>query len=217
VRRASGWCCRQRLGQAWLVALVIELGDQCDQARLELAVAGIAQLERQPEGLGDQAGLLGQCLVVALRQVDQPAIVGEVGIAQLGEAIKPQALENGTLKPAHHEIGEEERARLRAHHGVEVIAAGIHFVAVRAGDARHVIVIEQLVEPAAGAAVAVHHHDPLKARDQLAQAPLDIGADLLWHQMIPRRHAEQRHIPAMPPNDRNDLAGQRTAEYEGDR
>src|SRR3954452_14787345 len=106
--------------------------------------------------------------IILLHKIDQSRIVGKVGRRELRIAIESQALANSAGKTTHQEVGQKEGSWLDGHHLFER-GATIHLIAVRPGDARHIVAFEDRVEPAGCATVAVDDDDAAKAWDQLAQ------------------------------------------------
>ena len=192
----------------------MNFGHQRHQPRLELPVARAANLQRQAQGSGDRVRFVQQALVFLLNQIDEPGVVGEIDILERGEAIQTQPLEHGALEAAHQKIGQEKGTRLLVQAGLNGRAT-VHFIAVRTGDARHIVALEHLIQSPTGTAIAINHDDALKSWNELAQPALDIRADARRNHVIQRGHTEQRYIPLVALSDRDDLAGQRAAQDEG--
>ena len=69
-------------------------GGSCDgvlDGRGEVAVAGRAALEGEPEAVGAASARGGEVRVVGLGEVDEPAVVPEVERQQLRMAVEPEA------------------------------------------------------------------------------------------------------------------------------
>src|SRR5579872_4476948 len=119
------------------------------------AKAGEPPLERETKPLGRRFRLLGQFLIVELREIDQPSIVPEIIIAQLRKAIEAETFDHQPVEMAGQEIGEKESPGLFLHHGREIRSAREEFITMRAGDPLDPLAFEDAVEFAAGAAIAI--------------------------------------------------------------
>jgi hypothetical protein len=156
-----------------------------------------------------------QRLILLLNQIYEPAVVGEIDLLEFGAAIDAQPFQHSTLETANQKVGQEEGARLLVHKRLKGRSA-IHLVAVRAGDARHVVALQHGIELSTGAAIAIDYHNAREPWDQLTQPALDVRADAGRKHVIERGHAEQRNIPMMALGDRDHLAGERAAQDKRD-
>ena len=137
--------------------------------------AGEAALVGEAEPVGRGLCLRRKIGIVELRQMDDAAVVGEIIVAQLREAVEAEPRDDERVEMADEEIGEVERARLLLGERRERLLAGVKGVAMRALDTRHALFREHAVELAAGAAVAVEAEDLVVGRA--------IGADLGPHRI----------------------------------
>src|SRR6476469_7069614 len=78
----------------------------------ELAEAGPAHLEREPEPACGASGRRDQRRVLGLREVDEPAVIAEIRRKELRVPIQAEALDHQALEITGQEVGEEERGRL---------------------------------------------------------------------------------------------------------
>ena len=125
------------------------------QKPFDPAEPGEAPLEGEAEPARGRLRSFRDGGVVGLSQIDQATIIAEIIVAQLRKAIEAQTFDDQPVEMPREEIGEEERAGLGLHHGVEFRLAGIEGIAMRTLDARHALLGEDAVERSAGAAIAI--------------------------------------------------------------
>ena len=127
-------------------------------------------------------------------------------------AIEAEALDHQALEMPDQIVGEIEAGRIGVGLLEKRLDAAIEGIAVRARDALDAFLLDHAVEQAAGAAVAVQHHDPLMAP---AAGP-DLGAhrvrDAGRRIVQLGRQAGHVHVrPAVQRDQGEDLAGERAA------
>ena len=173
-------------------------GDGRDEAGLKDIQASVDVGILEVEFLGCGLGVRGFVCVVALLKVENVRVVGEIGIAQLGVAVKPQPLPNEAVEVARQEVGEVEGAEVRAVVAFKGVAA-IEFVTVRAGDANDVVVArQQRVECAPCAAVGIANQNEVEARGSRIEQGGHGGRDALRQVMQLRGYSRQFKIPCLP-------------------
>ena len=118
----------------------------CLDGRGEVAEAGRAALEGEPQAVGRGARLGGQVRVVGLGEVDEPAVVAEVVGSELRMAVEAEADDHESLELAGQEVGQVERPELLVLEGGEGSGAGVELVAVGARDALDALALEHGVE-----------------------------------------------------------------------
>ena len=135
-------------------------------------------------------------------------------------AVDAQSLEYSAFETAHQEIGQKKSARFGAQQALEAprlpFPLGKPLITVQTGQPRHMKTCQHLVKRAIGATVAVDHRYAIMGGNELTQEPFDLRRNALGKQVIAGRHGMQAHRPAMAFDQRNDLAGQCTAENQGD-
>src|SRR5215212_4390399 len=167
---------------------------------------GQAEPRRRPLGLRDEL------LVRNLGQEHDLAIVAEIEIEKLGKAVEPETLDHQRVEVTDEEIREEEGRRLLFGQGGEIVPAEEELVAVRALDALHRFLGENLVEEAARTAIAVKAKHPVVG---IALRP-DLGAnrlgDVLRAVVQARGEAGDREmVPAVEALEQEELPRERAA------
>jgi len=112
-------------------------------------------LEAQAEAAGRPARGSDQRRIVDLGQIDEPSVVAEVLVAQLGMAVQAEPADDQPVEVAREEVGQEERRGFLLGQSREVGATRIELVAVGAREALHALLLDHRVEHAAGATVGV--------------------------------------------------------------
>lgn len=179
--------------------------DQGSQPRFERAAAGAAHFERQSETGGDGCGLRAEFGVVELGEIDHALVIAEVVGGELGMAVQAEAFPDQAVEAAQKEIREEKRAGFVAHERVE-LRAGVHLVAVRAGDAGHAEAGQHFVQLTAGAAVAVDNSDAFVAREQFTQLRLNQRRNAGWRHVFARGNGVAIDLPAVHAREPQHLA-----------
>ena len=116
---------------------------------------GEAEADRGTARGIDEVGRIG------LGEVDDPAVVPEVVDQKLGVAIEPQAPDDQSIEVPHQEVGQVERPGFLVGKGREAGRAGIHLVAMGAGQAFDSLLREHAIEEPACTAVGVGDEDPV--------------------------------------------------------
>ena len=153
----------------------LALGRRAVEEGADPAKAGEAALIGEAEPVGRRLGLRGDLGIVELREMDDAAVVAEIIVAQLREAVEAEPADHERVEMADEKIGEVERARLLLGQRGESFLAGVERVAMRAFDAPHALFLEHAVELAARAAIAVEAEDLVVGRA--------VGADLRPHRV----------------------------------
>ena len=132
-------------------------------------------------------------------------------------AIEPQLDDHGAVEPAHEEVGEHVRPRLRVEHRLELEHAGEDVVAVLPAESPQAFSGAQLIEGAIGSAVGVRHGQPIAVRPpQLVDFRRHLGGDPLRVVVQQRRQREDVDGPAAPLGDLGDVTGERSAGDDAD-
>ena len=129
----------------------------------------------EPEPLGRRFRPGRRLRIVDLREMDDAAVAAEIVVAQLGEAVEAEPLDDERVEMAGEKISQVEGAQFLLGERREDLLPGVEGVAMRACDAFHPFLGEDAVEFAAGAAVAV------EAQDFVVGGA--IGADLRPHRL----------------------------------
>ena len=120
---------------------------------------GEPAFEGEAEPVGGGLGLGGRFGIVELGEMDDAAVVAEIVVAQLREAVEAEPLDDQRVEMPGEEVGQIERAGLLLGQRRESLLAGEEGVAMRALDAPDAFFGEDAVERAARAAVAVEAED----------------------------------------------------------
>ena len=126
---------------------------------LEVAHPGAYPLEVEPKPAGGCLGLGGQRGIVDLRQIDEAGVVLEVGVTKLRVAVEAEAFDDQLLELPGQKVGEIEGARRGLRQGRETIAAGKGCIAVGAGEALDLLLLEHRVEDATCATIRIGDDD----------------------------------------------------------
>ena len=161
-------------------------------------------LEREAQVLRDLSRLVDQPLVGELLQVEQVGVVLEVHRLQLRIAVEAEATNDGTLKILHQPVREEEGRRPLVRNPCK-LRAGEHLVAVRPGKLDRAVSLENRVQRAGRAAIAVDDDDLPVPRRELREPAVDRLDDLLRIEMMHRRNTVHVDVPAMAVDDGLDL------------
>jgi hypothetical protein len=188
--------------------------DRVDR-RGEIAEAGEPALIGEPEPASGPARGPVERRVLGLGEVDQPAVVAEVGVAQLGVGVQAERREHEPVHVAGQEIGQVERAELLVLEALEGLAAGVELVAVGAGQALDALLADDVVEQAAGAAVGVGDEDAIEARAAAPDALADRLGDATGPVVEGRRQARERDVRQVA-GQRHELAGEGPAADDED-
>ncbi len=146
----------------------------------------------------------------------RPAVVAEVGVAQLGVAVEAQLDDDRPVERGREEVGEHVGAGLGRQQRAHPLGAREQVVAVGAGQPGHVQPRADLVERAVGAAIGVAHRHPPVAQTQRRHLPLDLGGDPLRPVVQQRRQRVHVDGPAAPVGDVGDVPRDRPTGDDGD-
>src|SRR5690606_19622286 len=129
----------------------------------EPAIAGQAALERKAQPVGGRTGSRQKRGIICLRQIDEPPVVAEDLVAQLGIAVEPHAAHDQPVEMPDEIIREEEGAELLVQQPVEFLLPGKEGVAVRTFDPFHPCLGTDPVYAAAGATIGIEDEDRREA------------------------------------------------------
>src|SRR6476646_8179051 len=110
--------------------------------RGEVAEPRRAALEGEAEAVGRGTGAIGQVRVVALSEVDEPAIRAEVVGQQLRVPIEPEARPDDRVELASEAVGQVESPELLLLERLVGRRAGVELVAMGALDAVEALACE---------------------------------------------------------------------------
>src|SRR5262249_31466453 len=125
----------------------------------ELPVARVAVLELEAEIRGDLPGLLEERRGADLREGNHFAVVAEILLRELRVAVDAESAHSEPLEVAREEVRQVEGPRLRVRERREGARAGENLITVRARQPLHAFLPQHLIQPAAGAAIAVGDED----------------------------------------------------------
>src|SRR5581483_10497821 len=185
------------------------------KAGFEFPQSDVADLERQREVFGDRLRLLGELRVRHLAQVEDRFVVAEVHRFQVRVPVQAEPALHRAVEVAHEPVGEEVGRRALVRDLEEELLAREHLVAVRPGHARHAELVEDGVQAAGGAAVAVNDDHALVARPELVKLVSQLGDDAVGVEVQQRRQAVDVDVPPPPDAHLLDLTPERTADNEG--
>src|SRR5690606_27088718 len=109
---------------------LLEFIHKLDKTRFQRLQTGVGLPIDQPQPVSGSTGGGRFVVLVELTQVEEFLVIAKVGVAQLGEAVEPEALDHQSLEMVGQKIGEIEGAGLAFALFDEGIAA-VKFVAVR--------------------------------------------------------------------------------------
>src|SRR3990170_1842958 len=143
--------------------------------------------------------------VRVLTDEQDPAEVAEHLVLQPREPVDPQAADPGAIPVPYEPVGQEVDADVLGE-PLEQLAR-VPLEAVDTGRASGRIPLEHRIEPAAGAAVAVHDDHPLVAGQQLLELLLDRRPDLERGHVELGRDAVDVGVPPALLHDRGGVLG----------
>ena len=153
--------------------------------------------------------------IVGLRQQHDAPVVAEVGVAQFGMAVEPERPPHQRVEVLGEEVGQVERAGLRLVQRREQLRSGHELVAVVAGQPGGAVtdLVEQPIEVAAGAAVAVAEHQRRSPSSSIASCSRMRRHDPLGTAVVRRRQVADldRVGQAELAEHRAQIAGERAA------
>lgn len=183
---------------------------------LELAHAGGDTLEGEAEAPGGRLGLGGQRRIVALGQIDEPSVVAEIERLELRVAVEAEALDDQRLELPGQKVGEVEGAGLGQGQAGKAFLPGEGRIAMRAGQARHPLLLEHPVESTAGATIGIgDDHPGMGLARRVDGGGYRLG-DLLRSVVQGRRQAAQVEMrQPVGLDDGDDLASEGAAGNDG--
>jgi hypothetical protein len=119
----------------------------------------VAVLEAEAEPVGGGPGAVDEIGVLDLRQVDEPCVVAEVVVAELGVAVESEVPDHESIEVPDQVVGEVEGPDLGVLEFGEGRVAGEELVAVGARQAFDSEFLADGVQPATGATVGVADED----------------------------------------------------------
>src|SRR3990170_7948775 len=208
IRIAVRWivssCSAERTSGASSRVNIRTLHQRHEQA-LEGRDAEVVDLERLAHPLGDLASAGLALRVRVLTDEQDPAEVAEHLVLQPREPVDPQAADPGAIPVPYEPVGQEVDADVLGE-PLEQLAR-VPLEAVDTGRASGRIPLEHRIEPAAGAAVAVHDDHPLVAGQQLLELLLDRRPDLERGHVELGRDAVDVGVPPALLHDRGGVLG----------
>ncbi|VTZ60925.1 conserved hypothetical protein [Sinorhizobium medicae] len=181
----------------------------------EVAIAGVAVLVFEPESIGCAPGLLLQCLVLLLGEIDELAIVAEIHVAQFRMPVETERFDNEGLELAGEKVCQEEGGDILVPSRGEVRVSCKEGIAMRTRDSCHPFLFTEPVDQPAGAAIGIGEKDVLEAaRPRLDDTLSQPGCDFL-RRIVPDGGQTAKLDVLQPVGlaDGKDLARNRTASY----
>src|SRR5262245_53322108 len=129
------------------------------QARAEAAVTGLADDAFEAEAIRDRAGPGFGLRLRRLGEVDEAAVIAEIGLLQLRMPVDAERADDQAVEMTQQEVRQVERAGLRLRERGEDRRLGVELVAMRAGDALDALLAQDGVEFAPRAAIGVGDED----------------------------------------------------------